>query len=55
MMAAPRRWDVMRRVADARVVGIVRSGSPDDAWQTFLDANVYPDGLIDSVQSISFK
>lgn len=29
--------------------------NPDEAWQTFLDANVYPDGLIDSVQSISFK
>lgn len=27
---------------------------PDEAWQTFLDANVYPDGLIDSVQSIRF-
>lgn len=29
--------------------------NPDDAWQTFLDSNVYPDGLVDSVQSISFK
>lgn len=29
--------------------------NPDEAWQTFLDSNVYPDGLIDSVQSISFK
>ena len=29
--------------------------NPDDAWQTFLEANNYPDGDIDNVQSISFK
>ena len=28
---------------------------PDEAWQTFLDSNAYPDGLIENIQSISFK
>ena len=28
---------------------------PDEAWQTFLEANNYPPGDIDNVQSISFK
>ena len=28
---------------------------PDEAWQTFLDANVYPEGIISDVKSISFK
>lgn len=28
---------------------------PDEAWQTFLEANNYPDGELDNVQSISFK
>lgn len=28
---------------------------PDEAWQTFLEANNYPDGEISNVQSISFK
>ena len=29
--------------------------NPDDAWQTFLEANNYPDGDISNVQSISFR
>lgn len=28
---------------------------PDAAWETFLDANVYPGGTIDNVQSIRFQ
>ena len=28
---------------------------PDAAWETFLDANVYPGGTIENVQSIRFK
>lgn len=28
---------------------------PDEAWQTFLDSNVYPGGTIENVQSIIFK
>ena len=28
---------------------------PDQAWQTFLEGNNYPDGELSNVQSISFK